>query len=239
MSSQSPYHRQEFLSELQESIGYWFNDPGLLARALTHSSFRVEHQDQAREDNEILEFLGDAVLDLVIGALLITTYPTMTEGELTKLRSALVQEKHLAIVARDLRLGEFLLLGRGEDQGGGREKSSLLSSSYEAVIGAIFTDSDYPIVQKIIEGHFRDRISTAQQSIPTGDAKSALQELTQDKFNAAPVYVLDNSEGPDHAKTFTVSVHLLGKALASASAPNKKAAERRAAAIALAHLHQL
>lgn len=229
MSSQS-------LSQRQKNIGYSFNDPSLLSRALTHRSFRVEHPDAAREDNETLEFLGDAVLDLVIGALLIATYPTMTEGELTKLRSALVQEKHLAIVARDLSLGEFLLLGRGEDLGGGREKPSILSSAYEAVIGAIFTDSDYPTAQKIVEGHFRDRICAAQRSIPTGDAKSALQELTQDKFNAAPLYVLDHAEGPDHAKTFTVSVHLLGKTLATASAPNKKAAERQAAAIALAHL---
>lgn len=232
------YDSNEGLYHLQKRIGYWFNDPSLLTRALTHRSFRVEHSDLARDDNETLEFLGDAVLDLVIGALLIATNPTMTEGELTKLRSALVQERHLAIVARDLHLGEGLRLGRGEDQGGGREKPSILSSAYEAVIGAIFTDSDYPTVQKIVEGHFGGRIKTAQQAMPTGDAKSALQELTQDRFNAAPLYVLDHAEGPDHAKTFTVSVHLLGKALATASASNKKAAEQQAAAIALALLHQ-
>ena len=219
----------------QDCIGYRFNNLGLLTRALTHTTFCVEHPEICKEDNETLEFLGDAVLGLVIGALLLSRYPIMTEGELTKLRSALVQENYLAIVAQDLLLGNFLLLGKGEDQSGGRQKSSILSSTYEAIIGAIFLDSDYPTVQKIVEGHFHERINPALLSIATGDAKSTLQELTQEKFNAAPVYVLDKEEGPDHAKTFTVSVHLQGQALASASAGNKKAAEQKAAAGALAH----
>jgi len=226
------------LSVQQESLGYRFNNPGLLTRAMTHSTFRVEHPEIGNEDNETLEFLGDAVLDLVIGALLLSLYPSMTEGELTKLRSALVQEQHLSIVSQYLHLGEFLLLGKGEDQSGGRQKSSILASAYEAVIGAIFLDSDYTTAQKIVEAHFHDRIGAARQSISIGDAKSTLQELTQDKFNAAPQYILDKAEGPDHAKTFTVSVHLQGRLLASASARNKKAAEQKAAAIALAHLCQ-
>jgi ribonuclease-3 len=222
----------------QDSIGYRFNNPRLLTQSLTHTTFHVEHPDEADADNETLEFLGDAVLDLVIGALLIARYPTMTEGELTKLRSALVQEHHLAIVAHDLHLGDFLLLGKGEDKSGGRQKSSILSSTYEAVIGAIFLDSDYPTVQRIVEGHFHDRICTALQSISRGDAKSALQELTQDRFNAAPIYVLDKAEGPDHAKIFTISVQLQGQTLAAATAQNKKAAEQKAAALALAQFHQ-
>lgn len=226
------------LSAEQNSLGYHFSNPAVLTRALTHTTFRVEHPEDAGEDNETLEFLGDAVLDLVIGALLISRFPSMTEGELSKLRSALVQEQHLAIVARDLRLGEFLLLGKGEDQSGGRQKPSILASTYEAVIGAIFLDSDYPTVQRIVEDHFHGRIDIAQQAIAIGDAKSTLQELTQDRFNAAPVYVLDKAEGPDHAKTFTVSVHLQGHALGSASAQNKKAAEQKAAAVALAHFNQ-
>lgn len=221
---------------LQDRLDYRFNRPGLLSRALTHTTYRVEHPELTPEDNETLEFLGDAVLDLVVGAMLLFRYPSMSEGDLTKLRSALVQEQHLSLVAQDLGLGEFLLLGKGEDQSGGRHKPSILSSAYEAVIGAIFLDSDYLTVQKIVEDHFQDRISRALQSIANGDAKSTLQELTQDKFNAAPVYVLDKAEGPDHAKTFTVSVHLQGKPLASASAGNKKAAEQKAAAVALTHL---
>lgn len=238
MTGQSPQQLTNPLADRQGIIGYRFHDPTLLTRALTHRSYQVEHPDMARADNETLEFLGDAVLDLVIGAWLLLTYPTMTEGELTKLRALLVQEHHLAVVGRDLRLGDILRLGRGEDQSGGREKPSILASAYEALIGAIFLDSDYPTVQKIVEGHFRGRIGSAQQAIATGDAKSALQELTQDKFNAAPLYVLEGAEGPDHAKTFTVSVSLGGQILATASARNKKMAEQRAAALALAQLRQ-
>jgi len=238
MKNETSFLISDPLSVHQDRLGYRFRNPELLSRALTHTTFRVEHPELANADNETLEFLGDAVLDLVIGALLLAMYPAMTEGELTKLRSALVQEHHLSIVSQDLRLGESLLLGKGEDQSGGRQKSSLLASAYEAVIGAIFLDSDYPTVQKIVEGHFQDRIGAARQSISIGDAKSTLQELTQDKFNEAPIYVLDKAEGPDHAKTFTVSVHLQGQPLAFASARNKKAAEQKAAAIALAHLCQ-
>jgi ribonuclease-3 len=238
MKKENSSHPRDPFRIQQKTLGYRFKTPKLLARALTHTTFRVEHPEQAPEDNEILEFLGDAVLDLVIGALLIARYPFLAEGELTKLRSALVQEQHLAIVAQALNLGEFLLLGKGEDQSGGRQKSSLLSSTYEAVIGAIFLDSDYPTVQRIVEGHFHDRIDAAQQSVASGDAKSTLQELTQDKFNEAPQYILDREEGPDHAKIFTVSVHLQGQALGSASARNKKTAEQKAAAAALAHFSQ-
>lgn len=238
MKKENSSHHQDPLSPPQAGLGYRFNTPQLLARALTHTTYSVEHPEQAPEDNEILEFLGDAVLDLVIGAMLIARFPFLAEGELTKLRSALVQEQHLAVVAHDLNLGEFLMLGKGEDLSGGRQKSSLLSSTYEAVIGAIFLDSDYPTVQRIVEGHFHDRIGAAQQSIATGDAKSTLQELTQEKFNAAPLYILDREEGPDHAKIFTVSVHLRGQALGSASARNKKTAEQKAAAAALAHFNQ-
>jgi ribonuclease-3 len=226
------------LAGLQTLIGYRFTDLPQLIRALTHRSYRVEHPEVGRVDNETLEFLGDAVLDLVIGALLFTNFPAMSEGELTKLRSALVQENHLAVVARDFRLGEYLRLGKGEDQSGGREKASILASTYEAVIGALFVDSDYPTAQRIVEVHFQDRVQPVQQSIQAGDAKSALQELTQEQFNQAPLYLLDKAEGPDHAKTFTVSVQLQGQQLATASAHNKKAAEQKAAGLALAKLRQ-
>jgi ribonuclease-3 len=236
MNNQTSASLPRQIADLHAIIGYQFDDLPLLTRALTHRSYRVEHPETVAADNETLEFLGDAVLDLVIGALVFSTYPAMTEGEMTKLRSVLVQEQHLAVVAQDLSLGEFLLLGKGEDQSGGRQKASILSSTYEALIGAIFVDSDYPTVQRIAENHFHDRIGPAQQFILTGDTKSALQELTQNQFNAAPVYLLDKAEGPDHAKVFTVSVHLMGKIIATASARNKKAAEQKAAGLALTHL---
>lgn len=222
--------------ELQALIGYRFNDLSLLTRALTHRSYQVEHPEAEKTDNETLEFLGDAVLDLVIGALLFTSFPAMSEGELTKLRSALVQENHLAVVARDLGVGQFLRLGKGEDQSGGREKTSILSSAYEAVIGALFVDSDYTTAQRIVVSHFHDRVQAVRQSVQAGDAKSALQELTQEQFNVAPLYLLEKAEGPDHAKTFTVSVQVQGQLLATASARNKKAAEQKAAGVALAKL---
>jgi ribonuclease-3 len=223
---------------LQAMIGYRFNDLSLLTRAVTHRSFQVEHPEEGKGDNETLEFLGDAVLDLVIGALLFTTFPAMAEGELTKLRSALVQENHLAVVARDLQLGRFLRLGKGEDQSGGREKASILASAYEAVIGALFVDSGYSTGQRIVAAHFQERVQPMQHAVQAGDAKSALQELTQEQYNVAPLYLLDKAEGPDHAKTFTVSVQVQGQLLATASAHNKKAAEQKAAGLALAMLRQ-
>lgn len=229
---------QHLLSQLEELIGYRFTDQSLLLKALTHRSFRTEHPELVQTDNETLEFLGDAVLDLVIGAKLISLYPNKTEGKLTKLRSALVQEKHLFIVANDLKFGSFLLLGKGEDQSGGRQKPSILASTYEAVVGAIFTDSDYPTAKKIVEHHFHSRIDQAQQAMEACDPKSTLQELTQEKHNAAPMYILEGTDGPDHAKTYTVSVHLLGRFVASASASSKKAAEQKAAAIAIAYFGQ-
>lgn len=238
MNSKNPYVALDQTSELQDRIQYRFADQDLLCRALTHRSFRVEHPAEVNADNETLEFLGDAVLDLVIGALLFSSDPVKSEGELTKLRSALVQEQHLAQVAADLGLGAFLLLGRGEDQSGGREKKSILSSAYEALIGAIFVDSDYQTVRAIVEGHFQGRVGIAQQAIATGDAKSALQEMSQEQFNTAPVYILDTAEGPDHAKTFTVSVWVRDRAIATASASNKKKAEQKAAALALAYFRQ-
>jgi len=226
------------LPRLQELIGYHFRDARLLIQALTHRSFRVEHPNLVATDNETLEFLGDAVLDLAIGAKLITLYPEKTEGELTKLRSVLVQEKYLSQMACEFDIGTFLLLGRGEDQCGGRLKPSILASGYESLIGAIFIDSDYQHTKTIIEHHFSDRIVPAQLAIETYDPKSALQELTQARHHVAPVYVLDRSEGPDHAKKYTVSVHLQGQCVASASASSKKAAERKAAATAITRLRQ-
>ncbi|MBA3016171.1 MAG: ribonuclease III [Proteobacteria bacterium] len=231
-----PSHCQ--LSQLENLIGYRFTDQSLLLRALTHRSFRAEHPRLVATDNETLEFLGDAVLDLVIGAQLIALYPEKPEGELTKLRSALVQEKHLSIVANDLSIGTFLLLGKGEDQSKGRQKPSILASTYEAVVGAIFSDSNYQTAKEIIEHQFHARIDMAQLAMKASDPKSALQELTQEKHNTAPAYVLESSEGPDHAKIFTVSVHLLGRCVASASARSKKAAEQKAAAAAITHLRQ-
>jgi ribonuclease-3 len=224
------------LQELQNILGHQFTKTELLLRALTHRSFTFEHSELPRKDNETLEFLGDAVLDLAVGFMLFKYYPKKAEGDLTKIRSALVQENGLAQVARELDIGKYLLLGKGEDNSGGRQKDSILSCTYEAVIGAVFVDAGYEKVIKIIDKHFSHRLRIGQETIKITDAKSRLQELTQGNHGYTPTYVLEDSHGPDHDKTFTVAVHLDGKKITAASAKSKKAAEQKAADLALKQL---
>lgn len=220
------------LAGLEQLLGYRFTDLRLLQKALIHSSFAFE-QAQIDNNNEILEFLGDAVLDLVIGHTLCVRFPEMREGELTRLRSSLVNETHLAIMARELALGDFLCLGKGEDASNGRNKSSILSCAYEALIGAIFEDSDYPTVEAIIAKFFIPAMAAKKEELLMADAKSRLQEALQDKFNEAPSYVIDLEEGPSHQKVFTVSVLFKGDALGTGTGGSKKEAEQRAAAATL------
>ena len=220
------------LSEFEELLGYRFTDLRLLQKALIHSSFAFE-QSQDCKNNETLEFLGDAVLDLVLGHLLFRLYPDMKEGELTKFRAALVNETHLAQVARDIELGRFLSLGKGEEASSGRNKSSILSCAYEAVIGAVFEDGGYETVSELIEEYFVPIIAEKKEAMLAGDAKSRLQEVLQEKYNEAPQYRIEKEEGPSHDKTFTVAVVFADKVLGVGSAGSKKEAEQRAAAEAL------
>ena len=223
---------KEKLSEFETLLGYRFTDLRLLQKALIHSSFAFE-QPQACKNNETLEFLGDAVLDLAVGYILFRRYPEMQEGELTKLRAALVNENHLATMARDIELGRFLCLGKGEDSSNGRNKSSILSCGYEAVVGAIFEDGGYEVVTEFVERFFIPEITGKKEDLLIADAKSRLQELLQDKHNEAPHYRLDGEEGPSHQKMFTVSVVFHEEVLGTGSAGSKKEAEQKAAADAL------
>lgn len=223
---------KEILSEFERLLGYRFTDLRLLQNALIHSSFAFE-QPQECKNNETLEFLGDAVLDLVIGNLLYNQYPDMKEGELTKFRSSLVNETHLAKMAKEIDLGRFLLLGKGEESSSGREKASILSSGYEAVIGAVFEDGGYETVSLLIEQFFLPVLTEKKEEMLIADAKSRLQELLQEKYNEAPQYQLDGEEGPPHQKSFSVSVLFRDKVLGTGSAGSKKEAEQRAAADAL------
>jgi ribonuclease-3 len=223
---------KEDLAGLEQLLGYRFTDLRLLQKALIHSSFAFE-QAQIDNNNEILEFLGDAVLDLVIGHTLCVRFPEMREGELTRLRSSLVNETHLAVMARELALGDFLCLGKGEDASNGRNKSSILSCAYEALIGAIFEDSDYPTVQSLIARFFIPAMAAKKEELLMADAKSRLQEALQEKFNEAPSYRIDLEEGPSHQKVFTVSVLFKGDALGTGTGGSKKEAEQRAAAATL------
>ena len=226
------------LEELQQQLEYNFSNPFLLLRALTHRSYIFEHPDLPREDNETLEFLGDAALDLAIGSLLFNKYPAMNEGDLTKLRSSLVQGPYLSLVANKICLGTFLLLGKGEEKNGGRTKGSILACAYEAVIGALYADGGFDTVQKVVGKHFSGHVDKAKNITMLTDAKSRIQELTQQYYNETPSYILDKAEGPDHEKTFTISVHFRGSILASASAKSKKNAEQKAAEKAINKLMQ-
>ena len=221
------------LLQLENKLDYHFNDLSRLQNALIHSSYAFEQGKSLREDNETMEFLGDAVLDLVVGHGLFQYYPEMKEGDLTRLRAALVNERHLAIMAKELGLGDYLFLGKGEEASNGREKSSLLSCAYEAVMGAIFLDGGYEAAGACALKHFTPWFEKRQQTMMLADAKSALQELMQERFNEAPKYVVERSEGPDHAKIFFVTVRFRGEILGDGSAPSKKEAEQRAAAMAL------
>ncbi len=228
---------EEGLRQLQERIGYTFRDLQLLQLSLVHSSFAFERLDDGRH-NETLEFLGDAVLDLTVGAILFNRFPELREGKLTRLRSALVNESGLATRAREIDLGRHLLLGRGEDASHGREKPSILSCAYEALVGAIFQDGGYDRVLAIVRRFFEPHIDTHQEQLLSADAKSSLQELLQERFNEGPEYLLVDEEGPAHARLFSIAVTFQGEELGTGMASSKKEAEQQAARVALAHLRR-
>ena len=225
------------LSDFEKILGYRFTDLRLLQRALVHSSYAFEQSNEG-ENNEKLEFLGDAVLDLVIGHLLSREYEEMREGQLTKLRASLVNEQHLAKMARDIDLGSYLFLGKGEDASQGRQKPSILSCAYEAVIGAVFEDAGYDTVAELVDRFFLPTLDAKEEKLQVADSKSRLQEVLQDKHNEAPVYVIDGEEGPSHRKMFSVSVRFRDQILGTGQAGSKKVAEQQAAAAALKDLQK-
>ena len=227
------FGKEKEFAALQSELGYHFKEIQMLLKAMTHRSFLFEQASVVEKDNETLEFLGDAVLDLVVSHMLINKYPHMDEGELTKVRSTLVQEKHLALLGREISLGACILLGKGERQSGGMAKDSILSCAFEAVMGAIFLDGGYDAARLVIERKYCNRLEYGKKEAVKDDPKSCLQEITQGMTNEAPIYTLVKEEGPDHNKIFTVSVSFQGRILASASAKSKKAAEQKAAAKAV------
>ncbi len=228
---------EEGLRELEDKIGYRFKDIDLLLTALIHSSFAFERLDCSTH-NEIQEFLGDAVLDLTVGHLLFVRFPRMREGKLTRIRSALVNETGLSGMARDLELGKYLLLGKGEEISSGRSKSSILSCAYEAIVGGLFIDGGYEAAQDFAHRFFTPLIDERQKSLVLIDGKSSLQEILQERYNQGPQYVLDSEDGPSHARIFSVSVHFNEKVLGSGRASSKKEAEQQAATQALKNLSQ-
>jgi ribonuclease-3 len=219
--------------QLQEEIGYRFSDPGLLCEALTHKSFSNENPDVASACNERLEFLGDAVLDLVISQRTFRDYPDLHEGDLTRVRAELVRERNLAELGRRLDLGTFLMMGKGERRSGGEGKDSLLANAIEAVFGAIFLDGGYAAAEPVVEELFRAQIELAVNNQLEIDYKTRLQEHCQRVHNQTPEYVLVDESGPDHQRHYSIDVRLKGKWVSSGQGRSKKMAEQDAARGAL------
>jgi len=220
---------------LEKSLAYRFKNPHLLEEALRHRSFVNEHPQTKGRDNERFEFLGDAVLNLVVSHVLMQTFPDMTEGDLSRTRAHLVNETYLAQVARALRLGPCIQLGRGEALTGGHDKPSILSDALEAVVAAIYLDGGFQAVFDVIGNRLDFPFETVGTTAEIADYKSRLQEHAQNRGESVPLYRVVNESGPDHDKTFTVEMTLTGlKTIGTGR--NKRKAEQRAARAALKRL---
>ena len=220
------------LSELQEKLSYFFKDEGVLVQALTHKSYAHEKKGQFK-DNERLEFLGDAVLDLSVSHMIMERFPDLSEGEMSKLRASLVNESSLASIAGEIGLYKYLFLGHGEERSGGRSKPSILADSFEAVMAAIYIDGGFDEAFKTISRHFSKLLSKTDLY---KDYKTRLQELTQDKLKCMPEYILERTSGPDHARVFEVELYVNGKLQGTGKGKTKKDAEQKAAKEALEKL---
>jgi len=219
--------------ELEKVIGYQFNDSKLLRQALTHSSYANEMHSKKYPDNERLEFLGDAVLELVSSEYLFKENPNMPEGELTKFRASIVCEPTLALCTKDIDLGKYLFLGKGEDMTGGRLRKSVLSDALEAVIGAIYLDGGFEAARDFVH---RFILVDIEHKKLFHDSKTILQEFVQGKYKEELYYVLVKEEGPDHSKRFMVEAKLGERVVGHGIGQTKKAAEQEAAYEALLKL---
>ena len=225
------------VKDLQQRISYQFRDCGLLERALTHKSRVAEDLSGDMVDNEALEFLGDAVLGLVVADMLFRQFPESSEGDKSKTRAAVVSTQALADQAGCLELGKQLLLGRGEEKTGGRFKQGLLADTYEALIAAIYLDGGLDAAGNFIRREFQGTIDEARRAdIPGSDYKSALQERVQATGDNPPEYHVIGEDGPDHRKVFAVNVVVAGKTISHGTGRTKKEAEQEAARLALTNL---
>lgn len=220
-------------AEFQERLGLEFNDKSLLIRALTHPSFLNEHAELGVEDNQRLEFLGDAVLDFISGELLYHRFPEASEGRLTRLRAALVRTETLAHFSQQKRIDECLLLGHGEEDSGGRGRATNLAAVFEAVTGALYLDQNMVAVQAYVEPLFNESLDDIVRLELDKDAKSRLQEWAQAHHSLTPTYEVIETRGPDHAKEFTIAVYIGDEEYARGDGPSKQTAAQRAARRAL------
>lgn len=219
--------------DLEERLHLNFKNPRLLKQALVHTSYLNENPGIDVGSNERLEFLGDAALGVVVAQQLYNDYPELDEGKLTELRAHLVRRDTLAKVAERIGLGEYLQLGRGEDAAGGRRRPTNLARAYEALVGAIFLDGGLPRVRTFVKRTMGDEMKTLRTGVMPHDPKSRLQEMVQSRWQTTPSYRLVKTEGPDHARRFTVQVLVNGRALGVGEGRSKQMAEKEAAQHAL------
>lgn len=227
------------MKKLQKNLGYQFAQPELLIQALTHRSFPLSENPEIPSNNEVLEFLGDAVLDLALGHYLIQNNPLDSEGNLSKKRSKLVNETVLAEMALELDLQDLLFMGKGEEKSGGRNKPRLLASALEAVIGALFMESSYDKAAEVVTRLFASRLQGEELfTVDQRDYKSLFQEFIQQRDKLTPDYKVISESGPDHEKVFSVEVSVKGVVMGTGVGRNKKQAEQQAAQEALHRVEQ-
>jgi ribonuclease-3 len=229
----------EEFPELENRLGYFFTDGKVLMEALTHRSFYHENPGKADAYNERLEFLGDSVLGFIIVEYLFSVDQNLTESVMAKTKSYIVKEAVLSEVASSISLGQYLRLGKGEEQTGGRTKKSLLADAFEALLGAVYVDGGYDAAKKIVLSLFSRKIHPIINSGEFHDSKTELQEKTQLLFSSIPEYRIIKQEGEEHRKVFTVEVYISGDKYGSGVGKSKKEAETRAAKEALARLQQV
>lgn len=220
------------MQQLEKNLGYKFKNISLLSHALTHSSYANEVRC-GESSNERLEFLGDSVLSIIVSEHIYARFPNMPEGELTRLRASLVCEKALCGFAREIGIGKYLRLGKGEDKGGGRERDSILADAFEAVLAAIYLDGGMEIAKPYILKFITRELEHLDEDDGFKDYKTALQEIIQRNPEETVTYLLTGEEGPDHAKTFTVEVRLNSNVIGKGKGRSKKRAEQMAAKQAL------
>lgn len=224
----------KWLDPLQENLNYEFKDINLLKTALTHSSYANEHNMKITENNERLEFLGDTIVSLIVSQYLYKKYPNYPEGELTKIRARVVCESSLAFVAKKINLGDFILLGKGEESTGGRDRESILGDAGEALTGAVYMDSNFETTNRLMLDKFEnDLVHAVAMGSLFIDYKTDLQENLQKRKRAKIDYSVAGEDGPDHNKIFHIDVLIDGKVIGKGSGRNKKEAEQMAAKEAL------
>jgi len=222
------------MPDLEELLGYRFQNPALLTTALTHRSYVNEHEGEGLQHNESLEFLGDAVLGFLISSRIYQRFPQLNEGALSKLKAYLVSAANLVRLAEKIRLGDYIRLSWGEEKTGGRGKRAILGDAYEAIIGAMYLDGGIEAASAFVDSQVGDLLQSSNVERPVfGDFKSSLQEILHNRGQPEPVYKVVNEIGPDHRKIFIVQVLIGGTIISEGSGQTKKEAQQEAARLAL------